>query len=50
MKAKKQRRGSFLKIRKGRGKGAKYYIEDSYKKLPEVLHEGIETSRRRTGC
>jgi hypothetical protein len=43
MKERKKRRGWFLKPRKGRGKGATWYIEDTYRNRKEVLHEGIAT-------
>jgi hypothetical protein len=48
MKASKKRRGSFLKIRKGRGKGATYYLVDTYKN-DEVLHQGIRTLKEAEG-
>jgi len=39
MTANKKRRGSFLKVRKGRGRGATWYIVDTYANRDEVLHE-----------
>ncbi len=39
----KKRRGSFLKIRRGRGQGATWYIVDTYRNGTHVVHEGIKT-------
>jgi len=41
MVAKKHRRGWWLKIRKGRGKGATWYIVDTFKNKDEVMDQGI---------
>ncbi len=39
----KKRRGSFLKIRKGRGQDATWYIVDTFGRGDEVLHSGIKS-------
>jgi len=44
-KASKKRRASFLKIKKGRGKGATWYIVDTYPPEDVVLHPDIESLR-----
>jgi hypothetical protein len=45
-KSKKTRRGSYWKVRKGRGARATCYIVDTYNGTDEVLHEGIKTRKQ----